>query len=206
MQIEIDHRYYEIVSWDRDYIQITGSGAPYQVFAPPYQDIDSLRQYIRLHPPKHKDEDIPYFYLDAPYQLFRKSYFVKVYHGQSKTNVQLKSSSICIYQRKNADTYKLLRKWSEEQLYQEISKRVAFWEEQLDCYAITAIHISRMSKRHYKIVGTELYFSNCLMDADSGQLNLIILKAFCKFSKKTKGETEAILNLYIPNWKTLILC
>ncbi|MGE8377668.1 MAG: hypothetical protein ACN6PN_04930, partial [Sphingobacterium sp.] len=71
-----------------------------------------------------------------------------------------------------------------------------------DNYAISAIRIGKLSTTNYKIKGNEIYFSSRLIDFDKEQINLVVLAAFCKFSKKNKDESEAIYNLYIPNWRT----
>jgi hypothetical protein len=86
-------------------------------------------------------------------------------------------------------------------LYNELIKIVSYWEEQLDNYTITAIRLSKRLSADYKIEGNEISFSSRLIDIDKEQLNLIVLAAFCKFSKKNKKESEAIYNLYIPNWR-----
>ncbi|MDR2272286.1 MAG: hypothetical protein LBF27_15370 [Sphingobacterium sp.] len=201
MQIEIDHNFYEIVSWNKDYIQVQGTSSPYRVYAPPYYDIASLKQYIKLNPPVHKGEDQSYSYLDSPYYLFKIPYLVKVFPTVTTAVIQLKSSSICVYQRKNVNTFKLLKTWSLELLYNELIKSVSYWEEQLDNYAITRIHLSKRSSLNYKIKGDEIHFSPQLIDFDKEQVNLIVLAAFCKFSKKSRKESEAIYNLYFPNWR-----
>ncbi|WP_104382000.1 hypothetical protein [Sphingobacterium sp. HMA12] len=201
MQIEIDHNFYEIVSWNKDYIQIQGTHTPYRIYAPPYYDINSLKQYIKLNPPVDQGEDQSYSYLENPYYLFKKPYLVKVFSTVSAASIELKSSSIWIHQRKNVNTLKLLKAWSINLLYNELIKIVSFWEEQLDNYAISAIRLSKRSNSNYKIQGNEICFSSRLIELDKEQLNLIVLAAFCKFSKKTKKESEAIYNLYIPNWR-----
>jgi len=201
MQIEIDHNFYEIVSWNKDYIQIQGTHTPYRIYAPPYYDINSLKQYIKLNPPVDQGEDQSYSYLENPYYLFKKPYLVKVFSTVSAASIELKSSSIWIHQRKNVNTLKLLKAWSIDLLYNELIKIVSFWEEQLDNYAISAIRLSKRSNSNYKIQGNEICFSSRLIELDKEQLNLIVLAAFCKFSKKTKKESEAIYNLYIPNWR-----
>jgi hypothetical protein len=198
MQIEIDHNFYEIVSWNKDYIQIQGTHTPYRIYAPPYYDINSLKQYIKLNPPVDQGEDQSYSYLENPYYLFKKPYLVKVFSTVSAASIELKSSSIWIHQRKNVNTLKLLKAWSIDLLYNELIKIVSFWEEQLDNYAISAIRLSKRSNSNYKIQGNEICFSSRLIELDKEQLNLIVLAAFCKFSKKTKKESEAIYNLYIP--------
>ncbi|WP_293945584.1 MULTISPECIES: hypothetical protein [unclassified Sphingobacterium] len=203
MQIEIDHNFYEIVSWNRDYIQIQGTKSPYRIYAPPYYDIASLKQYIKLNPPVNQEEDQSYSYLETPYYLFRTPYLVKIFSTVSPATIELKSSSICIYQRKNVDSLKLLKEWSMDLLYNELIKIVSYWEEQLDNYRITAIRLSKRLSADYKIEGNEISFSSRLIDLDKGHLNLIVLAAFCKFSKKNKKESEAIYNLYIPNWREL---
>ena len=96
---------------------------------------------------------------------------------------------------------KLQKAWSMDLLYNELIKIVCYWEEQLDNYAIRAVRLSKRSNSNYKIEGKEICFSSRLIDLDKEQLNLIVLAAFCKFSKKTKKESEAIYNLYIPNWR-----
>lgn len=201
MQIEIDHNFYEIVSWNKDYIQIQGTYSPYRIYAPPYYDIASLKQYIKLNPPVHQGGDQSYSYLENPYYLFKTPYLVKVFSTVSPAAIELKSSSIRVYQRKNVNTLKLLKAWSIDLLYNELIKIVCYWEEQLDNYAIRAVRLSKRSNSNYKIEGNEICFSSRLIDLDKEQLNLIVLAAFCKFSKKTKKESEAIYNLYIPNWR-----
>lgn len=202
MQIEIDHNYYEIVSWDKDYIQIQGTCSPFRVYAPPFYDVASLKQYIMLNPPASSGHDQSYSYLEDPYYLFAKPYLVKVFQTSTAAIIELKSSSICVHQRKAVNTLKLLKRWSHELLYSELIKRISYWEEQLDNYAISAIRIGKLSTTNYKIKGYEIYFSPRLIDFDKEQINLVVLAAFCKFSKKNRKESEAIYNLYIPNWRT----
>lgn len=201
MQIEIDHNFYEIISWDKDYIQIQGTDSPFRVYAPPFYDIASLKQYIRLNPPTSSVHNQSYSYLENPYHLFTKPYLVKVFQTSAAPVIELKSSSICVHQRKTVNTLKLLKPWSQELLYNELIKRITYWEEQLDNYAISAIRIGKLSTTNYKIKGNEIYFSSRLIDFDKEQINLVVLAAFCKFSKKNKKESEAIYNLYIPNWR-----
>lgn len=203
MQIEIGSIFYEIVLWNKDYIQILGSSSPYRVHAPAHCDIAFLKEYIKLNPPESKSEDSSYSYLEDPYYLFGKPYLVKIYPSAMLPTVELTATSICVYQKKSANILKLLRKWSLELLYNEVIKRVAYWEEQLDIYDVATITIRKLPKSDFRIVEGGFYFSNRLIDFEKEYINLIILKAFCKFAHKTRKETEGILSLYIPNWKDL---
>ncbi|ULT24721.1 hypothetical protein KUH03_38385 [Sphingobacterium sp. E70] len=155
-----------------------------------FYDIASLKQYIRLHPPTPSGHDQSYSYLENPYHLFTKPYLVKVFHTSAAPVIELKSSSICVHQRKIVNTLKLLKSWSQELLYNELIKRITYWEEQLDNYAISAIRIGKLSNRNYKIKGNEIHFSSRLIDFDKEQINLVVLAAFCKFSKKTRKNQK----------------
>ena len=204
MQIEFGNNFYELISWDKDYVQIQGSASPYRIYAPPYYDIVSLKQYIHLHPPQGNIQELPYVYLDHPYHLFKKPYLVKIYHASATATVELTTTSLCVTQRPNVNTMKLLHHWKQRHLYNELTKLIAYWEEQLDNYNVTEIRISSSMKTYYSIRGSKISFSQRLIDLDREQVNLIILMAFCKFSKKTKQASEAIFNLYIPRWREIV--
>ena len=203
MQIEIGDIFYEIVPWNKDYIRILGSSSPYRVYAPAHCDVTFLKAYIKLNPPESKSEGSSYSYLEDPYYLFGKPYLVKIYPSATLAAVELTATSICVHQKKNTNILKLLRKWSQELLYNEIIKRVAYWEEQLDIYDVATVNIHKLPKSDFRIVESGFHFSNRLIDFQKEHLNLIILKAFCKFANKTRKETEAIFSLYIPNWRDL---
>lgn len=201
MQIEIGHIFYEIVPWNKDYIQILGSSSPYRVHAPAHCDVAFLKAYIKLNPPERKSEDLSYSYLDDPYYLFGKPYLVKIYPSSTLATIELTATSICVYQKKNINTLNILYKWSQKLLYHEVIKQIAYWEEQLDIYDVATVSIHKLSKSDFRIVEGGFHFSNRLIDFEKERINLIILKAFCKFAHKTRKETEAIFSLYIPNWK-----
>ncbi|WP_333863130.1 hypothetical protein [Sphingobacterium sp.] len=203
MQIEIGHIFYEIVPWNKDYIQILGNSSPYRVHAPAHCDVAFLKAYIKLNPPESKSEDPSYSYLEAPYYLFGKPYLVKIYPSTTLATVELTATSICVYQKKNVNTLKILYKWSQKLLYREVSKQIAYWEEQLDIYDVATVSIHKLPKSDFRIFEGGFHFSNRLIDFEKEHINLIILKAFCKFAHKTRKETEAIFSLYIPNWRDL---
>ncbi|WP_312340506.1 hypothetical protein [Sphingobacterium sp.] len=203
MQIEIGHIFYEVVPWNKDYIQILGSSSPYRVHAPAHCDVAFLEAYIKLNPPESKLEELSYSYLEDPYYLFGKPYLVKIYPSATLATVELTATSICVYQKKNINTLKILYKWSQKLLYHEVIKQIAYWEEQLDIYDVATVSIHKLPKSDFRIVDGGFYFSNRLIDFQKEHINLIILKAFCKFANKTRKETEAIFGLYIPNWRDL---
>ncbi|KKO91391.1 hypothetical protein AAW12_09950 [Sphingobacterium sp. Ag1] len=203
MQIEIGSIFYEIVLWNKDYIQILGSSSPYRVYAPAHCDVAFLKEYIKLNPPESKSEDSSYSYLEDPYYLFGKPYLVKIYTSAMLPTVELTATSICVYQKKNTNTLNLLYKWCQELLFHEVVKQIAYWEEQLDIYDVATVTIRKLPKSDFRIVEGGFQFSNRLIDFKKEHINLIILKAFCKFADKTRKETEAIFNLYIPNWRDL---
>jgi hypothetical protein len=101
------------------------------------------------------------------------------------------------------NTLKLLYTWSQKLLYNEVIKQIAYWEEQLDIYDVANVTIHKLPKSDFRIVEGGLHFSNRLINFERERINLIILKAFCKFAYKTRKETEAIFSLYMPNWRDL---
>lgn len=203
MQIEIGRVFYEIIPWNKDYIQIQGSSSPYRVHAPAHWDIAFLKEYIKLNPPESKKEDSFYSYLEHPYFLFGKPYLVKIFPSKASATIELTQTSICVHQKMNMNTLKLLYTWSQKLLYNEVIKQIAYWEEQLDIYDVANVTIHKLPKSDFRIVEGGLHFSNRLINFERERINLIILKAFCKFAYKTRKETEAIFSLYMPNWRDL---
>ncbi|MDQ1150688.1 hypothetical protein QE382_002672 [Sphingobacterium zeae] len=203
MQIEIANTFYEIIPWNKNYIQVLGSLSPYRVYAPAHWDMASVKEYIKLNPPTSETDLQSYAYLDNPFILFGKPYLVKTYDNSTSTNVSLTATSIAIYQNKRTNTLKLLFKWSQELLYNEIIKQMSYWEEQLDIYTISSVAIKKLSKSEFTIVERGIYFSNRLINLEKEHINRIVLKAFCKFAQKSRKETEAIFDVFIPNWKDL---
>ncbi len=203
MQIEIGSIFYEIIPWNKDYIQILGSSSPYRVHAPIHCDVAFLKEYIKLNPPESRPEGVNYSYLGDPYDLFGKPYLVKIYPSTTPATIELTATSIVVYQKKSTNTLKLLHKWSQELLYHEVIKQITYWEEQLDIYDVTTVTIHKLPKSDFRIVEGGFQFSNRLIDFKKEQINLVILKAFCTFAHKTPKETEAIFSLYIPNWRDL---
>ncbi|WP_293883165.1 MULTISPECIES: DUF45 domain-containing protein [unclassified Sphingobacterium] len=203
MQIEIANTFYEIIPCNKDYIQVLGSLSPYRVYAPAHWDMASVKEYLKLNPPTIEDDLQSYAYLDNPYILFGKPYLVKIYSNSTSTKVNLTATSIAVYQNKSTNTLKLLSKWSKELLYNEVIKQMSYWEEQLDIYNISSVAVKKLPKSEFTIVDSGIYFSNRLIDLEKEHINRIVLKAFCKFAQKSRMETEAIFDLFIPNWKEL---
>lgn len=205
MTIEIDENFYEIMSWSKDYIQVQGTVPPYRIYAPPHYDIAALKQYVKRHSPIEQKAASSYFYMEHPYYVFNKPYLVKICYTATPAHITLKSTHIRIEQRKNANTSKLLKNWSKELLYNELINLISYWEERLEQYDIKGIHIKTLPTSYYKIKGDDIMFSSRLIELDKEQINLLILAAFCQFKNKTKKESEATFNLYLPAWKDLQL-
>lgn len=199
MLIEINSIFYKIIITDKTDIQIDSTLDPIHVYAPAYLHTATLKQYLLSLTEYSKKRENNFTYLNHPYELFGKSYLVRIYPYSGTPYVVLDRNRIHVHQRYSSPTVKILENWTRDHLRSTINGLLAYWEEQLGILVEVRYSISiGMHKSLFRIVRNQehIRFSIQLIKVTLDELSAVVLESILRYKGHNTQEISTIKNRY----------